>query len=103
MSNYKIWWIDDVEESVCARIDHPKRGLDTMPWPDCDRVHIVMLVSDHEKEITALKQQLQEREELIKELIDTFDLFDEVPLPFKIVNKMESVVKKARKLTEGDE
>lgn len=36
------------------------------------------------------------RDELIKELIDTFDLFDEVPLPFKIVNKMESVVKKAR-------
>ena len=51
-----------------------------------------------EKEITALKQQLQEREELIKELIDTFDLFDEVPLPFKIVNKMESVVKKAREV-----
>ena len=51
-----------------------------------------------EKEITTLKQQLQERDELIKESIETFDLFDEVPLPFKIVNKMESVVKKARKL-----
>ena len=38
------------------------------------------------------------RDELIKEFIETFDLFDEVPLPFKIVNKMESVVKKARKL-----
>ena len=56
------------------------------------------LILKDEKEITALKQQLQEREDLIKELIDTFDLFDEVPLPFKIVNKMESVVKKARKL-----
>lgn len=53
---------------------------------------------DAANEITALKQQLQEREDLIKELIDTFDLFDEVPLPFKIVNKMESVVKKARKI-----
>ena len=46
----------------------------------------------------ARDQQLKERDELIKELIDTFDLFDEVPLPFKIVNKMDSVVKKAREV-----
>ena len=45
-----------------------------------------------------LELQLKEREDLIKELIDTFDLFDEVPLPFKIVNKMESVVKKSREV-----
>ena len=56
------------------------------------------LIPKDEKEITALKAREAKLIDLIKELIDTFDLFDEVPLPFKIVNKMESVVKKARKL-----
>ena len=51
---------------------------------------------------TELILKIQEREEMIKEFIDTFDLFDEVPLPFKIVNKMYSVVKKARKMVGED-
>ena len=49
-------------------------------------------------EITALKAREAKLIDLIKELIDTFDLFDEVPLPFKIVDKMDTVVKKARKM-----
>jgi len=56
MSEFKKWWIDDVEESVCARVDHPKRGLHNMPWPDCEHVHVVMLVSDHEKQLEKLRK-----------------------------------------------
>lgn len=51
-----------------------------------------------EEQITTLKEREAKLIDLIKEFIDTFDLFDEVPLPFKIVNKMDSVVKKSREV-----
>ena len=62
------------------------------------RIYVTAKEMQLEKEITALKEREAILIEMIKELIDTFDLFDEVPLPFKIVNKMESVVKKAREV-----
>ncbi len=47
----KRWWIDDVEESVCARIDHPKRGLSRARARE-DREKITEL----RKEIESLKE-----------------------------------------------
>lgn len=60
MSDIQKWWIDDVEERVCGRVDHPKIGLDKLPWPDNEYVHIVMLVSDHEKKLATLKAENEE-------------------------------------------
>lgn len=41
-SKPREWWIDDVTERSCAPWDHPTLGIETMKWPDNERViHVI--------------------------------------------------------------
>ena len=105
--------MDSAIEKLKTEIDEYQDKLE-LSQPVYSRREMENKLKNRDQEISRLKaevhelkhgkhhkycdQWIKEREEMIKELIDTFDLFDEVPLPFKILNKMESVVKKAREV-----
>jgi len=36
------WWVDDLNHRVCGIVDDPIIGLDTIPWPDSEKVYIAI-------------------------------------------------------------
>lgn len=75
------WWIDDVTQRVCAPWDHETLGIQTMPWPDSEKViHVVEreALTRAEARIKELEHQLsftnsnwpheQQLQERVKEL-----------------------------------
>lgn len=67
------WWIDDLSHRVCALIDHPELGLDTLPWPDSDKVYIAIDKTEYTKVLEEAKKLLRESKSLIS-------VFNEFPV-----------------------
>lgn len=49
MTKPYMWWVDDVTNRICAPIDHPHVGIDSMDWPDNEKVYIAIDKEYHDR------------------------------------------------------
>lgn len=50
------WWIDDLTHESCGLVDDPQRGLEKMPWPDCEKVYLAVDKEAYDLLHNALKE-----------------------------------------------
>lgn len=62
------WWIDDVTQRVCAPWNHETLGVQTMSWPDCEKVIHVIEKSAYVVIQKQLEQERHANVELLAEI-----------------------------------